>query len=110
VYRNWTGEPSPCKPRRVARAQNHKCQVRYALGGNEMTDELKKAIENAHTDEEKKAVAEKFKDEIQALSDEELEEVAGGVPLNKNTSQGHDITIYGEAKQATTTVVDIFLG
>jgi len=29
-----------------------------------MTDELKKAIENAKTEEEKKAVAEKFKDEL----------------------------------------------
>jgi len=44
-----------------------------------MTDELKKAIENARTEEDKKAIVEKFKDEIQQLSDEELEEVAGGV-------------------------------
>jgi len=46
-----------------------------------MTDELKKAFENAKTDEEKKAVAEKYMDEIQELSDEELEEVAGGITL-----------------------------
>jgi len=43
-----------------------------------MTDELKKAFENAKTEEEKKAVVEKFKDELQQLSDEELKEVAGG--------------------------------
>jgi len=43
-----------------------------------MTDEIKKAFENAKTDEEKKAVAEKFKDEMKQLSDEELEEVTGG--------------------------------
>jgi len=46
-----------------------------------MTDELKKAIENANTEEERKAVAEKFMDEIQQLSDEELEEVAGGAHI-----------------------------
>jgi len=44
-----------------------------------MTDELKKALENAKTDEEKKAVVEKFKDEIKELSPEELSEIAGGV-------------------------------
>jgi len=47
-----------------------------------MTDELKKALENAHTDEEKKAVVEKYKDEMRELSPEELEGVAGGVEQN----------------------------
>jgi len=46
-----------------------------------MTDELKKAIDNANTEEEQKAVAEKYKDELQQLSDEELEGVAGGLAL-----------------------------
>jgi len=54
-----------------------------------MTDELKKAFENANTEEEKKAVAEKFQNEMKELSDEELEEVAGGVPLFKR--KGDDV-------------------
>jgi len=40
-----------------------------------MTDELKKALENAQTDEERKQIIEENK---QLLTDEELEEVAGG--------------------------------
>jgi len=43
-----------------------------------MSNELKKAIDNAKTEEQKNAVMEKYKDELKKLSDEELKGVAGG--------------------------------
>jgi len=51
-----------------------------AQRGKTMTEELKKALENAHTEEEKKAVAEKYKLTIRELTDEELDLAAGGIP------------------------------
>lgn len=57
-----------------------------------MTDELKKAIENAKTEEDKKVVVEKFKDEIRELTPEELEGVAGGVAGPIEVLAGNDST------------------
>lgn len=51
-------------------------------GGRNMTEKLKKALESAKTEEAKKAVAEKYKDEINKLSPEELEGIAGGIYRN----------------------------
>jgi len=43
-----------------------------------MTEELKKALENAKTEEEKKAVIVRMKEELSKLSEDELEAVTGG--------------------------------
>jgi len=43
-----------------------------------MTDEARRALENAVTEEDVLTVVEKFKLTMRALSDEELDEVAGG--------------------------------
>jgi len=48
-----------------------------------MSEELKKAIENAKTDDQKKAVIEHYKDELKQLSDDELLGIAGGMSLTE---------------------------